>query len=34
MELGRVVGAEGYLVKPFSTAELMARVTQLIPVMF
>ncbi|WP_433831757.1 response regulator [Actinoplanes sp. CA-015351] len=34
MELGRVVGAEGYLVKPFNTAELLDRVTQLIPIMF
>ncbi|WP_229075502.1 response regulator transcription factor [Actinoplanes sp. DH11] len=32
MELGRVVGAEDYLVKPFAPADLLARVSALIPV--
>ncbi|MEU8243181.1 response regulator [Actinoplanes missouriensis] len=32
MELGRVVGAEGYLIKPVAPAELVERVTHLIPV--
>ncbi|BBH68867.1 hypothetical protein ACTI_55520 [Actinoplanes sp. OR16] len=33
MELGRVVGAEEYLVKPFTPAELLERVTHLIPIL-
>ncbi|MEU4427974.1 response regulator [Actinoplanes sp. NPDC024001] len=32
LELGRMVGAEDYLVKPFSPAELLSRVERLLPV--